>query len=345
MVNQHINLFGYSLPELQQLCTTLQEPSYRAKQLATWIYQRGADSFQMMSDLSVKLRNQLSDTYYLEQLTPVRILKSNDQHTEKFLFRLADSELVETVFMRTNYGVSVCVSSQVGCAMGCKFCASTLQGVKRNLTAGEMLAQVLFANRQATVTHVVIMGSGEPLNNYTETIKFLQLLHADYCLGISYRSLTVSTCGIVPKMYELAQLNLPINLAISLHASNNELRNQLMPINQQYPLEAVLEAAKHYTQLTKRQITYEYIMLDGINDSPEQAHELGKLLRNQLAVVNLIPFNAVAERQWKRSPQNRVQQFQQLLQHYLPTTIRYERGTDIAGACGQLRNQVLNDHQ
>lgn len=343
MTDHHINIIGYSLAELEQLCNTLQEPKYRAKQLATWIYRKGANSFQEMSDLSVKLRDQLSAVYCLEQLIPIRILQSQDQRTEKFLFRLADTELVETVLMRTNYGVSVCVSSQVGCAMGCKFCASTLRGVKRNLTAGEMLAQVLFANRQAPVTHVVIMGSGEPLNNYVETVKFLQLLHADYSLGLSYRNLTISTCGIIPKIYALAELKLPINLAISLHAPNNELRNQLMPINQQYPIETIVEAAQHYAQVTKRQITYEYIMLDGVNDSPEQAQELGRLLQNQLALVNLIPFNAVAEHQWKRSPQKRVQQFQRLLQHYLPTTIRYERGTDIAGACGQLRNQATQN--
>lgn len=336
-------LFGCTLEELATQLAEWQEPAYRAKQLASWMYQKGVTDVQSMSNLSKNLRTQLSHLGNLSPISLTHELCSNDRATQKFLFALRDKELVESVLMRTKYGVSVCVSSQVGCAMGCKFCASTLLGVKRNLTAGEMLAQVVYANTlvqpQAHVTHVVIMGSGEPLQNFTQVIKFLQLLHADYSLGLSYRNLTLSTCGIVPKIYALAEQHMPINLAISLHASNNELRSSLMPINTRYTMDEVIQAANYYAEVTKRQLTYEYIMLNQVNDTPAHAEELGKLLQGSLAMVNLIPFNAVKERTWQRSDPGRIKTFQRILQRYVPVTVRYERGTDIAGACGQLRNQ------
>lgn len=298
-----------------------------------------------MSNLPEDLRQKLTKEYVVSPLTLRRTLTAEDQQTSKFLFMTQDQELLETVLMYTNYGVSVCVSTQIGCAMGCKFCASTLRGVKRNLTASEMLAQVWYANyqakqRQAKVTHVVLMGSGEPLQNYTQVMQFIRLLHQPDIFNLSYRNLTISTCGIVPKILELAREGIPLNLAISLHADCDAVRQKIMPVSLAYPMEELLEAARQFADTTKRQVTYEYIMLKGINDRVEQAEHLAQQLTGQLCNVNLIPFNPVAERDFTTPDNATIYRFQHILQKYhVTTTVRHERGNSIAGACGQLRNQ------
>jgi 23S rRNA (adenine2503-C2)-methyltransferase len=264
--------------------------------------------------------------------------------TRKYLFELYDGNLIESVFMKYHHGNSVCISSQVGCKMGCRFCASTLNGCVRNLSPSEMLDQIYRISRDTNerVSNVVIMGSGEPMLNYDNVLNFIRLVHEPYCLNLGYRNITISTSGIVPGINKLAQENLPITLSISLHAPNNELRTELMPINKRYPIEEVIKAAVNYANTTKRRITYEYILIDKYNDNMTEAVELCKLLKNQLANVNLIPINPVKERNYNRPSLARIKAFAKYLNdHHLTATIRQEMGTDIQAACGQLRNKHL----
>jgi len=284
-------------------------------------------------------------------LVDAQKLESADGQTTKFLFSLDDGEKIESVLMRTSYGNSVCVSSQAGCAMGCKFCASTILGLKRNLTADEMFAQVLrcqwelrqgFGTRpnadanQGDITHIVIMGTGEPLQNTDNVIQFMKM--ANEKLNIGWRRITLSTCGIVPEIQHLAELDAPLNLAISLHAPNDELRRKIMPIANKYQIAEVLDAAFVVSAKHNRQLMCEYILLGGVNDSPECAEELAGLLKGKLCMVNLIPWNAVAERDWTIPSGNQVHRFQDILiKNGIHTRIRKERGADIGSACGQLR--------
>lgn len=345
-----INIFGLTVEELIKVLEPFKVPKYRAKQLAEWMYLKGVNSFAEMTNLSKKLREALEKELVINRPSVKTRLDSADNMTTKFLLEFSDGVAVETVLMRQPYGNSICVSTQAGCNMGCAFCASTLHGLTRNLTAGEILAQAITINdmlrREASqkVDTMVIMGSGEPLMNYEAVIKFLHLIHEPYTLGMSYRSITLSTSGIVPQMYLLADENIPISLSISLHAPNDELRSQIMPINRKYPLPEVIAAAKNYALKTKRRLTYEYILIDKLNDGEKQAKELVSLLKGQLASVNLIPINPVAERNMLRPSKARIDWFAHYLSsHHINVTVRREMGNDIQAACGQLRNKHLAD--
>lgn len=339
------NLFGLTLTEIENELADL--PPFRAKQIANWMYQRGAISFEDMTDLSKNLRADLMQRY--EILTPqlVKKLVSKDKLTTKFLLAFADGAAVEVVLMRHDYGNSICISTQVGCQMGCKFCASTLNGLQRNLTAGEMLGEIIFVqnflrDENQKVDTLVIMGTGEPLTNFDNLLKMLKLLHEKYTLNLSYRKITISTCGIVPAIKKLIAEKIPVTLSISLHAPNNKLRSALMPINSAFPLEEVLKVGEEYALETGRRVTYEYILIGGVNDTEEHARQLAKILSGQLCNVNLIPINPVDERNFQPPTHNAAQKFFHFLNsHNINATIRKEFGAGINAACGQLRNQNL----
>lgn len=337
------NLFGLTLPELEKEFAPL--PKFRAKQIAAWIYQKGATNFSDMTDLSKNLRADLQEKFSVQTARLVTQLDSADNLTTKFLLKFSDGAAVETVLMRHDYGNSICISSQVGCNMGCKFCASTLNGLERNLTAGEMLAEVIFVNNflmreNKKVDTLVIMGTGEPLANFDNLIKFLRLLHENYTLGMSYRKITISTCGLVPAIKKLIAENIPLTLSISLHAPNNKLRSAIMPINSAFPIEQVLQAGENYFNATGRRVTYEYILLGGVNDTAEHARQLAKILSGQNANVNLIPVNSVDERNFFAPTDKAVKRFFHFLNtHGINATVRKEFGAEINAACGQLRNR------
>ena len=328
------NIFGKNVPELQALLAPLGVQSFRAKQVAQWMYKKGARSFATMTNLSKALREELDGRFEIATPEAKDVLVSGDGKTEKYLLAFADGIAVEAVLMRQSYGNSICISTQAGCAMGCAFCASTLHGRARDLTAEEILGEVFFIDdrlRQENqhVDTMVLMGSGEPLMSYDNVLAFLHL--------------TLSTSGIVPNIYRLAEEGIPVSLSISLHAPEDALRSSLMPINKQYPMADVIAAGKAYGDLTKRRVTYEYILIDGVNDSDRHADELAKLLRGQLASVNLIPINPVVERHLLRPSLERIAAFEQrLASHHIAVTVRREMGTDINAACGQLRNRHLH---
>ncbi|SMC55990.1 23S rRNA (adenine(2503)-C(2))-methyltransferase RlmN [Sporomusa malonica] len=341
-------LFGFMASEITEAIKPLGLQSYRGKQIAEWLYKHGVDDFDAMTNLSNDQRAKLANNFTIIKLRQKAAQHSSDGRTSKFLLAFSDDMAVETVLMRHSYGNSVCISTQVGCAMGCTFCASTLGGLARNLTCGEILAQVLYINEQLKleerkVDSIVIMGSGEPLANYDNVLSFIRLLHEPYCLNLSYRSITLSTSGLVPEIYKLIEEGIPLTLSISLHAPNNELRTSLMPVNRRYPLEQVLEAGNRYGQNTGRRVTYEYTLIAGINDQPVHARELAALLKGQLANVNLIPINPVPERGLLRPAQSDITRFEQILKgEHVNVTVRREMGVDIDAACGQLRHKVLS---
>lgn len=331
--------------EVQTLLATFKIPAYRAKQIVEWIYKHNIYDFSQMKNLPLAMRNLLDENFTITSLDLLRKLESSDQKTTKFLLGFSDGVAIETVLMRQSYGNSVCVSTQAGCNMGCIFCASTLNGMVRNLTAGEILAQIIFVNQilkaeNQKVNTIVIMGSGEPLANYDQVLKFIRLCHEEYILNLGYRNITLSTSGIVPMIEKLANEEIPITLSISLHAPNNLIRSKLMPINKKYEINAVVTAGKNYGQKTGRRVTYEYILIADQNDSVHCAQELAQLLRGQLANVNLIPINPVVERGLNRPSPAVIAAFEETLtKHHIAVTIRREMGNDIQAACGQLRNQ------
>ena len=334
------NLFGLTLDELAAELAPL--PKFRAKQIAAHIYKRGIKTFDEMNDLPKNLRGELSERYEIKIAELLKRLDSRDGLTTKFLLGF-NGAAVEIVLMRHDYGNSVCISSQVGCQMGCTFCASTLKGLERNLTAAEMLSEIFFAEEflrgeGQKLDSVVIMGTGEPLMNFDALIKMLRLLHEDYCLGMSYRKITISTCGIVPAIKKLRDEKIPVTLSISLHAPDDKLRSALMPINSAFDLKSLLAAGDDYAQITGRRVTYEYILLGGVNDTEEHARRLAKILSGQLANVNLIPFNPVVERTFSSPTNHAVKKFFHFLNtHGITATVRKEMGADVNAACGQLR--------
>ena len=339
------NLFGLTLAELETELAPL--PKFRAKQIAAHIYKHGMKNFDAMNDLPKNLRGELSERYEIKIAELLKRVDSKDGLTTKFLLGLADGAAIEVVLMRHDYGNSVCISSQVGCQMGCKFCASTLKGLERNLTAAEMLGEIFFVNEflGKVVDSVVVMGTGEPLMNFDALIKMLRLLHEDYCLGMSYRKITISTCGVVPAIKKLRDEKIPVTLSISLHAPDDKLRSALMPINSAFGLKSLLAAGDDYAQSTGRRVTYEYILLGGVNDTEEHARRLAKILSGQLANVNLIPFNPVDERSFRPPTKAAVQKFFHFLNtHGVGATIRKEMGSDVNAACGQLRAKVTDRH-
>lgn len=341
-----INLRDLSLIEMEQLVTGLGEKKYRAKQICHWVLQRGVDSFADMTDIPLALRSALETLTTLGGVKIVTKQVSKDKNTIKYLFSFPDGEAVESVLMRHSYGRTTCVSTQVGCRMGCRFCASTIDGVVRNLSPGEIYDQVLSIQKDIgeRISHIVIMGSGEPLDNYQNTIKFIHNIAQPYGLNISYRHITLSTCGIVPGIEKLAQEGIPITLAVSLHAPNDDLRNKIMPINRKYPLSALIPACQRYTQITGRRVTFEYALMQGVNDGLEHAAELGRLLKNMLCHVNLIPVNPVKERGFARTSPEQLSAFlKELSKHQVNATVRKEMGSDIDAACGQLRRRVTKE--
>ncbi|MDF2524303.1 MAG: rRNA ((2503)-C(2))-methyltransferase RlmN [Clostridiales bacterium] len=340
-----LNLLDLNIEDLQKLLGDMGQQKFRAKQIFQWLH-KGVREIDEMTNLSKDLRQGLKERAYLGKLSVMHKLVSKIDGTAKYLFELGDGNIIESVLMEYKHGNTVCISSQVGCKMGCKFCASTGIGFMRNLSAGEILDQVLSIQTDSDkrVSNVVIMGIGEPLDNYDNVIKFLKLVNDPEGLNIGYRHITVSTCGLVESILRLSKENMPITLAISLHASNDEKREQIMPINRKYSIDKIIEACKIYTEVTKRRITFEYALIAGVNDSKQDAHELGIRLKGMLGHVNLIPVNPIEDSDFKKSSRQQIEQFQSMLERYgVEATVRRELGTDINAACGQLRRSVLNE--
>lgn len=334
-----------TLEELRQALTGLGEKPFRAKQLYEWIHRKLAVSYDEMTNLSKHLREKLEKEYPLTVLEAVDVQVSKQDGTCKYLFRLEDGNVIESVLMRYHHGNSVCISSQVGCRMGCKFCASTIGGLTRNLRSSEMLDQIYRIQRlsQERVSNVVVMGTGEPLDNYENLLRFIELLTGEDGLHISQRNLTVSTCGLVPKIRQLADEKLQITLALSLHAPNDEKRKELMPIAYKYTMDEVLDACRYYFQKTGRRITFEYSLVRGVNDFEEDACQLARQIQDINCHVNLIPVNPVKERSFRQSTRQAVENFKIKLEKCgINVTIRREMGRDINGACGQLRKSYMD---
>jgi len=335
-----------NLQELTEAMIRLGEKPFRARQVYEWMHVKLAAGFSEMTNISEALKEKCRETFAYTFLETVRIQESKTDGTKKFLFRLADGNLIESVWMKYRHGNSVCVSSQVGCRMGCRFCASTIDGLERSLKASEMLEQVYAITRLTgeRVSHVVVMGSGEPMDNFEQTLKFIELLTDEDGLHISQRNVTVSTCGIVPKIRELADKNLQITLAISLHASNNEKRKKLMPIAGTYSMDELLDSCRYYFDKTGRRLTFEYSLVAGVNDTREDAKELAELLKGMHGHVNLIPVNPIKERDFRESGEQNVRRFKNFLEkNKINVTIRREMGRDIDGACGQLRRSYMGE--
>ena len=343
------NFYDYSFEKLQKLMEEYGQKKFRAQQLYTWVYEKKVRDFSLMSDISAKFIEVLKSDFSLS-LPKIAVKQVAHDGTIKLLLELEDGAKVETVLMRYEYGNAVCVSSQVGCNMGCSFCASGLLKKQRNLTPSEMVGQVLVIQDQleegARVSHVVVMGTGEPFDNYDNVMDFIRIINHPHSLAIGARHITVSTCGLVDKIRQYADENLQINLAISLHAPNDEIRNKIMLINKAYPLEVLMDAIRYYESKTSRRVTFEYIMLKGVNDSDLCAKQLASLLKGINSYVNLIPYNAVDEHLYKRSNRQDIENFANKLKKLgVNATIRKEFGTDIDAACGQLRAKnmkVLN---
>ena len=339
-----INLYGLPLHKLEELMIQEGQKKYRATQLYIWIYEKKATSFDEMTDISIKFREVLKEKYCLE-IPSISLKQVSSDGTIKLLLELNDGNKVETVLMRYNYGNAICVSSQVGCNMGCSFCASGLLGKQRNLKPEEMVGQLLVVNnilkeegKGQRVTHIVVMGTGEPFDNYDNVMDFVRIVNAQKGLAIGARHITVSTCGLVDGIRKYAREGLQTNLAISLHAPNDEIRQRLMKVAKVYPIHDVIEAVKEYEAISKRRVTYEYLLLAGINDSKEHAEELIELIKGTMGYVNLIPYNETSLCDYKRSSGNKIHAFlDYLTKGGVTATIRKEFGSDIDAACGQLK--------
>lgn len=338
------DILSLSLTELETELTSIGEKKFRAKQIFNWLHQKKVTSFDDMKNISKDLRTKLDDIFIIYSLVPERVLKSKLDGTIKYLYRLQDGNHVETVLMEYSYGTSICVSTQVGCKMGCNFCASTIAGFRRNLEPSEILLQIYESERNSgrKISSVVLMGIGEPLDNFDNVLKFLDLISSPDGNGLSLRHVTVSTCGIVPKIYELSKLKLGLTLAISLHASDNTSRSKTMPINNRYHIEDLISACKDYVSKTGRRITFEYAIIDGVNSSFDDAKRLSNLIKGINCHVNLIPVNKVAERNYSTQMKT-VQSFKDALEKFgVNATIRRTLGSDINASCGQLRRNAEN---
>ncbi|HIX64509.1 MAG TPA: 23S rRNA (adenine(2503)-C(2))-methyltransferase RlmN [Candidatus Mediterraneibacter colneyensis] len=345
-MKKDIRSYGYT--ELQKELEHLGEKAFRARQVYEWLHVKLSDSFAEMTNLSLKLREKLDGEYEIFPVSPVERQISRLDGTNKFLFRLWDGNMVESVLMRYKHGNSVCISSQAGCRMGCAFCASTIGGLKRNLTASEMLGQIYQIQKITgeRVSNVVVMGTGEPLDNYENFVQFIRLLTDEHGLHISQRNVTVSTCGIVPNMLRLAEEGFQITLALSLHGSTQEKRRKLMPVANKYDLEEVLAACDTYFEKTGRRVTFEYSLVHGVNDREEDARELAAILRPRNCHLNLIPVNPVKERDFVRPSRENALNFKNKLEKSgINVTIRREMGSDIDGACGQLRRRYAEEEK
>ena len=337
-----------NITELQGLLREMGEPSFRARQLFDWLHAKQVERFDEMTNLPKALREKLKQTAALHGVTLVRRLISEIDGTRKYLFALSDGAVIESVLMKYEHGNTVCISTQVGCRMGCKFCASTLLGLERGLTAGEMLSQIYAIQRDCgeRIHGTVLMGSGEPLDNYENVLKFLHLVNAPEGQNMGQRHITLSTCGLAERLEALAEENLQITPAVSLHAPNDAIRMQTMPIAKRYDMERLLRACKNYTEKTGRRMTFEYALIHGVNDADAHARELAQRLCGMLCHVNLIPVNDVKERGYVKSSAERVQRFAAILrEHGIETTVRRRLGSDIDAACGQLRRSHIQKNQ
>ena len=334
------NLKSYTYNELEALVRNeLGEPSFRAKQIFEWLY-RGADSFDEMSNLSKSLRERLGAAYTAGNLKIEQKFVSRIDETRRYLLKLEDGNYIESVLMKYHHGYAICVSSQVGCAMGCRFCASTRNGKARNLSAGEIIGQVMTVQKDLgeRISNIVMMGIGEPLDNYDEVLKFLEIVNHPSGLNIGHRHITLSTCGLVPKIKDLADRQLQITLSVSLHAADDETRSEIMPVNRRYSISQLMEVCRYYIKKSNRRMSFEFTLISGVNDNSAEAEKLLKLLHGMLCHVNLIPVNPVKETGFKQGSRAKIEEFQRILESGgISATIRREMGADISAACGQLR--------
>lgn len=338
-----IDLKDFEYEELNEYLKSIGEPKFRTEQIFSWLH-RGVTSYDEMTNLSKATREKLSKETYVSTLKIREKYVSKLDGTVKYLFELPDGNCIESVIMRYHHGITICISSQVGCRMGCRFCASTIGGLYRSLTAGEILNQVIFAQKDIgeRISNIVIMGIGEPMDNYDNIIKFLHNVNHEKGINIGYRHITLSSCGVVPRLYDLAKENLPITLTISLHAPNDKIRDEIMPVNHKYKIGELIEACKNYHKATGRRISFEYSLIHGVNDSEENAAELANLIKGMQAHVNLIPVNKVEERDYEKGSKKEINAFRDKLTKLgVNATVRRELGSDISASCGQLRKKVL----
>jgi len=334
------DLRSLTYDEVEKILTSMGEAKFRVRQLYPAVFKY--DSLDEITTLSKALREKLSQDYFIDALNVAQKQVSKKDGTVKFLFRLSDGNFIESVFMKYHHGNTLCVSSQVGCLMGCKFCASTIGGKVRDLTSGEIISQIIAAQKETNerVSNIVMMGIGEPLDNFLNVVKFLEIVNDENTLNIGLRHISLSTCGIVPKIYELSELNLPITLSVSLHAPFDNMRTEIMPVNKKYPLDELVRAMRDYIKKTNRRISIEYALIEGKNDTKECAKELLRLFSRGLFHINLIPVNNVRERDFKKTSQKASKEFAAILNAGgLTATIRRELGSDIDAACGQLRRK------
>ena len=338
------SIYGLTMNGLKEYLKSKGEKPFKSTQMFEWLYRHNVKSFDEMTNIKKDFIHVLKEDFSLDLLKIVTHQESNDG-THKYLLELEDGNLIEAVLMNHFYGNSICVTSEVGCNMGCQFCASGMKKKKRNLTTAEMVLQILTVERDLDIKigHVVVMGIGEPLDNYDNVMDFLHVINEPKGLEIGARHISISTCGIVPRIYDYAKENLQSNLAISLHAPNDEIRNKIMPINSVYPIKLLVQAISDYIDATNRRVTIEYILIDGVNDSENNAHELSNLLRGLNVYINLIPYNPVNEKEFKRSTKAHMNMFYDTLKKRgMNVTLRKEQGTDIDAACGQLRSKHMN---
>ena len=334
-------LKNFTEAEMKEFMKEIGEKAFRGTQVYSWIY-KGAKTFDDMKNIPKSLREKLEEVSYIGNIDIELKLESKDGKTKKYLFLLNDGNIIETVMMDYDSRVTVCVSNQVGCRMGCRFCASTMDGLVRNLEPWEILDQIMKIQEDTgkRVSNLVLMGSGEPLDNYDNTKQFLKIVNDENGLNIGYRHITLSTCGIVPKIYELADLEIPINLAISLHSPYDDKRKEIMPVANKYSINEILDACRYYIKKTNRRVTFEYSLIKGVNDGKKEAEALAAILKGMLCHVNLIPINEVDERDFKKPDKAFIYKFRDYLEERnIPATVRISMGSDISGACGQLRRK------
>lgn len=342
-MDDRLDVLDMTFDELSEAFSQMGLPPFRAKQVYSWLYSGQLD-FDEMTNLPKQMRSMLSEKYYAGGLTIANKLVSKIDGTRKYLFKLRDGNIIESVLMKYHYGYSACLSTQVGCRMGCTFCASAPLGIVRNLTVGEILGELLSIVHDIgdRVSHVVLMGIGEPFDNYDNVMAFLRRINQEDTLNISYRKMTVSTCGIVPRILDFANEGIPVNLSVSLHAPNDEVRKKIMPVARRWSFDELLDACRRYADITSRRVTYEYSLINGVNDLPEHAEILAGKLKGTLCHVNLIPVNKVEGTSYDKSSKSRIEAFKQILEKArIAVTVRRELGSDIMAACGQLRRNTL----
>ncbi len=342
-VKKLTSLRDLTFQELENLIVSLGEKKFRATQVFSWLH-KGVRSFDEMTNVSKPLKEKLSQNYYVSTMEIVKKLESRIDKTKKYLFKLHDGNMVESVVMYYKHGITICVSSQVGCAMGCKFCASTIGGLVRSLTPGEILDQIIFAQLDIgeRISNIVMMGIGEPLANFDNVCKFLNIVNDEHGLNIGYRHISLSTCGIVPKIIELSKLDIPITLSISLHACDDEVRSSIMPVNNTYNIHKLIDACKSYQKVTGRRISFEYAIIKGVNDTDSHAEKLALLLKGILCHINIIPVNKVEENSFEKPNDERIKSFIKIIEkNGITATVRRKLGSDINASCGQLRKNSL----